>query len=93
MNRDQQSIIPLTIKQVKQSIKNQLEDAYTVDGVTLHLIKLVATIETKEEHSTNFTYEISDGTGKIECKKWVDSNSQASQEDRNISYNFIHLIN
>jgi replication factor A2 len=72
---------PLTIKQLIEAAKNNADDTWSVDGVPLHHIKLVATIESKESHATNHNYSVSDGSGTIECKKWTDSNDGMNEAD------------
>ena len=65
--------------------KNQLasaiqdDDSWKVDGAPIHTVKIIGTVESKEEHSTNDNYRVSDGTGVIECKKWVDKDSNNLQ--------------
>jgi hypothetical protein len=81
-NRDQQSVVPATIKQLLEAPKNSSDDSFSIDGAQLHHLKLIATIISKEEHSTNFNYMISDGSGVIECKKWVDNDAPSEDQHK-----------
>ena len=65
---------PMLIKQVLEAVKGA-DDNWTFDGVPLHHIKLIATIDSMEQHTTNFNYFVSDGSASIECKKWTDTES------------------
>jgi hypothetical protein len=52
--RDKMSTTPLTIRQVY--LAEASEDSFKVDGVMLHMIRIVGTIEAVEQHSTNSVY-------------------------------------
>jgi hypothetical protein len=53
----------------------QEDDIFRLDGAELYTVKIMGTIESVEEHSTNVNYRINDGTGAIECKLWNDKDS------------------
>ena len=63
----------MTIKQLVNAVKEN--DEYHIDGVFVHQVRIIGTVLTREDHSTNCTYKISDGTGIFECKKWVEKES------------------
>ena len=65
-NKDRQTILPLTIRQLKGAIQAHPDDAYKVDGAELHQVKIIGNILNVEEQSTFFKYEIEDSTGIIE---------------------------
>jgi replication factor A2 len=66
-------LIPLTIKQLLTASHD--DDVFKVDGADLFTVKLIGTIDGLEEHSTNFTFKLSDGTGVIECKQWIEKDA------------------
>jgi len=76
------------IKQIVDAPKSVADDTYTVDGLPLFNIKLVATVEAKEEHQTNYNYTVSDGSGSIECKKWRESDQQGDDDNHKCMYVF-----
>lgn len=84
-SRDRESLTPVTIKQIKGSTNDG--DSIKLDGVDLFLVKIMGFIENVEEHSTNLTYQLNDGTGVIECKDWISkdagSNSAPSSHREN----------
>jgi replication factor A2 len=53
------------------------EDSYKVDGAELATVKIVGTMTSMEEHTTNINFKVNDGTGMIDCKQWVEQNSTA----------------
>eukprot|EP01031_Cornospumella_fuschlensis_P053064 gene53064-64821_t len=81
-SRDRQSLLPLTVKQV-QSARSE-NDVYQVDGVELHMLKLVGTLVGPQEHSTNFTFRINDGSGTIECKQWIEKEAATYSKTKSL---------
>jgi hypothetical protein len=77
-SRDRQSVIPTTVKQLLSTITDPSSDAFKLDNAELFIVKLVGTVQQVEEHSTNFSYRLNDGTGVIECKYWIEKDSGAS---------------
>jgi len=69
----------VTIKQLNEA--EQDDDGYKVDGAALHYVKIIGTINTQQESSTNFQYFVSDGTGTIVCKKWIDQSTSTTSND------------
>jgi replication factor A2 len=76
--KERQSLIPVTIKQL-MSAENS-DDVFKVDGAELFTIKIVGLIDSTEEHATNHTFQISDSSGAIECKKWIERDGKKSEK-------------
>lgn len=76
--KERQSLLPVTIKQLQDA--DNSEDIFKVDGAELFTVKIVATIYNVEEHATNHTFQVSDGTGSIECKKWIEKDGSSRSE-------------
>lgn len=72
-SRDRQSLMPVSVKQLLTATNH--DDVYRVDEVELNIVKLVGTISNAQEHSTNFTFLLNDGSGSIECKLWMEKDS------------------
>jgi hypothetical protein len=53
----------------------QEDGTFKLDGVDLHIVKVMGVIEGVDEHSTSVTYRVNDGTGAIECKLWNEKDS------------------
>ena len=65
----------MTIKQLLEA--DNADDVFRVSGAELFTIKIVGLIDSMETHATNHTFQISDSTGVIECKKWVEKDNNA----------------
>jgi replication factor A2 len=55
-----------------------VDDTFRIDGAELHMVKLLGTVLSLTEHATNFTYQVADSTGIIECKLWIDKETGAA---------------
>jgi replication factor A2 len=56
----------------------QVDDTFRIDNHPLHTIKLIGTIETCDQHSTNNVYTLNDNTGVITCKLWNEKDPALS---------------
>ncbi|KAM7189701.1 replication factor A protein 2 [Naviculisporaceae sp. PSN 640] len=75
-NYADESLRPVTIKQLIDS-----EEAYpgaeiAIDGIPLTQVTIVGQVRAVNPQATNTTYRIDDGTGTIDIKKWVDPENQ-----------------
>jgi len=77
-SKERQSLVPVTVKQLLNA--DNSDDVLKVDGAELFTIKIVVTIDSMEEHATNHTYQVSDSTGAIECKKWIEKDNNNRTE-------------
>ncbi|KAH4002190.1 hypothetical protein HBI56_143250 [Parastagonospora nodorum] len=72
----QDSLRPVTIKQLLDA---QLEagsnDTFKIDGSPVSQLTFVGQIRNISTQTTNTTYRLDDGTGSIEVKQWVDSDT------------------
>ena len=59
------------------------DDSYKVDGFEVFTVKIIGVVDSLQEHSTNVTFKINDGTGSFECKQWIEKNSAASSKISN----------
>lgn len=69
-SRDKQSFIPVSVKQLLTA--TLVDDTYRVDDAELNIVKLVGTLLYPQEHSTNFTFKLNDGSGTIDCQHWIE---------------------
>ena len=70
-NRDKQSLIPATIKQLKNAVPaSNGEASFMIDGADLHQITIVGLITSADEQATNLQYSVDDGTDHIMVKMW-----------------------
>jgi len=75
-NKDRQSLIPVTIKQLKNApAMTNGEQGFTLDGRDLYQVTAVGLITQADEQATNLQYTIDDGTDMIMVKMWVDADA------------------
>ncbi|KAF1939574.1 replication protein A, subunit RPA32 [Clathrospora elynae] len=66
----QDSLRPVTIKQILEAQSEAGgNDAFKIDGAVISQIRNIST------QTTNITYRLDDGTGSIEVKQWLDSDT------------------
>ena len=81
--RDKQSLIPTTIKQLKNAPNDASGDStFTLDGRELYQVTIVGMITAAEENSTNLQYTIEDGTDSIMVKMWIDAEASETFAER-----------
>lgn len=68
-----ESLRPVTIKQVAEYTEPFPNADVTIDGAPLTQLTLVGQIRKINPQATNITYTLDDGTATIEVKKWVDA--------------------
>ncbi|KAF2131411.1 replication protein A, subunit RPA32 [Dothidotthia symphoricarpi CBS 119687] len=69
----QDSLRPVTIKQILEAQEEPGGDAFKIDGALISQLTFVGQIRNISSQTTNTTYRLDDGTGSIEVKQWVDS--------------------
>lgn len=65
--------MPLSVHQLLSATNH--DDVYRVDEVELNIVKIVGILSNAQEHTTNFTFLINDGSGAIECKLWIEKDA------------------
>lgn len=79
-NYDEQTLIPVTIKQIITADGDPTggNDISLKDGRTLYMVKIVGCVRSFEQKSTNLAIDIEDGTGMIEAKTWMNEGDECS---------------
>ncbi|GAV89663.1 RPA_C domain-containing protein [Cephalotus follicularis] len=71
-NRDARSLLPLTVKQIKDLQASSDVSSFSIDGVDVNNVMLVGRVCNKDERNiTEVVFLLDDGTGLIECTRWV----------------------
>ena len=82
-NKDRQSLIPVTIKQLKNApAMTSGEQGFQLDGRDLYQVTICGLIMNADEQSTNLQYTIDDGTDTIMVKMWVDADADDAFQER-----------
>ncbi|WVQ96494.1 hypothetical protein IAU59_003599 [Kwoniella sp. CBS 9459] len=71
--RGNQTIRPVTIKQVLNANQVHPDADFQIDGQDISQILLVGSVHNSSASATNVSYEIGDGTGYIDVRLWLDS--------------------
>ncbi|OCF46008.1 replication factor A2 [Kwoniella heveanensis CBS 569] len=71
--RGNQTIRPVTIKQVLNATQVHPDADFQIDGQDISQILLVGSVHNSSASATNVSYEIGDGTGYIDVRLWLDS--------------------
>lgn len=72
-NRDTQALLPLTVKQISEAfLSSDDKSNFLVDGVEVNNVTLVGMVFNKAERVTDVGFMLDDGTGRIDCNRWVN---------------------
>ncbi|RVW75507.1 Replication protein A 32 kDa subunit A [Vitis vinifera] len=73
MNRDTQALLPLTVKQISEAfLSSDDKSNFLIDGVEVNNVTLVGMVFNKAERVTDVGFMLDDGTGRIDCNRWVN---------------------
>jgi len=76
------SLRPVTIYQLWNATQAHTDAEWVIDTVEVAQVTVVALVKTVQYQTTNIVYNLTDGTGDIEARHWVDS-STADEEESN----------
>ncbi|XP_011094247.1 replication protein A 32 kDa subunit B isoform X1 [Sesamum indicum] len=72
-NREAQALLPLTVKQISEAFQASDDKGnFLIDGVDVNNVKLVGMLYEKTERVTDVSFVLDDGTGRIDCHRWVN---------------------
>ncbi|KAL1335382.1 hypothetical protein HN51_064289 [Arachis hypogaea] len=81
-NRDAQSLLPLTVKQINDAYNSSDNKSnLIVDGVDVNTVTLVGRVCNKNGMITEVHFVLDDGTGRIECNKWLQEAAESNEVD------------
>lgn len=72
-NRDLETLMPATIKQISGATQDAPDDNFMIDGKEVTQVKIVGCVVEMAVQSTNISYQLEDGTGRIEMKQWINA--------------------
>ncbi|CAH9140972.1 unnamed protein product [Cuscuta epithymum] len=71
--RDQTPLLPLTMKQISQAVKSSNDkSSFQIDGIDVGNVRVVGMAFKKSQRVTDVTFKIDDGTGSMECNRWLN---------------------
>ncbi|XP_076939498.1 replication protein A 32 kDa subunit A-like [Bidens hawaiensis] len=72
-NRETPGLVPLTIKQISEaSHSGDDKSNFTVSGADVVNVTVVGMVFNIVERNTDVTFTLDDGTGKLDCKIWLN---------------------
>ncbi|XP_038880298.1 replication protein A 32 kDa subunit B [Benincasa hispida] len=79
-NRDVQALLPLTVKQINDAfLSSDDKSNFVIDGVDVNNVKLVGMVRNRAGRITDVTFALDDGTGWIDCSKWVNEAADSNE--------------
>ncbi|KAJ6925074.1 replication protein A 32 kDa subunit A-like [Populus alba x Populus x berolinensis] len=74
-SRNSLGVVPVTVKQTSQASQSGDEkSSFVINGVDVTNVTVVGMVFNKAEKSTDVSFVIDDGTGRIGCRRWVTEN-------------------
>lgn len=81
-NRETQTLTPLTVRQISKALlTNDDKVNFLIDGVDVNNVKLVGMVYNKAERVTDVSFVVDDGTGRIDCNRWVNDPVDSKEMD------------
>merc|ERR1719305_1794840 len=78
-SRENDALMPLTIKQIFAATQDAPDDMFMVDGKEAAQVSLVGCVVELVVQSTNISYQLEDGTGRLEVKQWVTEGAEGNE--------------
>ncbi|KAL4279129.1 hypothetical protein GQ457_03G045010 [Hibiscus cannabinus] len=79
-NSDARCLLPLTVKQLKDLSRGGESDI-SIEGVDVNNIVLVGMVSKIDNAVSECTFRVDDGTGWVECTKWVHEHIDSVEVD------------
>ncbi|PON73018.1 Replication factor A protein [Parasponia andersonii] len=79
-SRETHGLIPVTVKQISEAYHSGDEKSnFVINGVEAANVTLVGLVSDKKERNTDVSIFLDDGTGRINCRRWVNENFDAKE--------------
>ncbi|KAL6216383.1 hypothetical protein ACLB2K_009606 [Fragaria x ananassa] len=85
-SRESHGLVPVTVKQISEAHQSGDEKSnFVIGGADVANVSLLGMVFEKVEKTTDVSFTIDDGTGRIKCRRWVneafDSTEMEAVED------------
>ncbi|XVE71371.1 hypothetical protein DITRI_Ditri10aG0144900 [Diplodiscus trichospermus] len=81
-SRDTQGLISVTVKQISEASQSGDEKSnFIIDGVDVTNVTVVGMVFNKNVRSSDIRFHLDDGTGRVECIRWVTDNFETREMD------------
>ncbi|OWM67325.1 replication protein A 32 kDa subunit A-like [Punica granatum] len=72
-SRGTEGLVPVTVKQLSEAYQSGDEKSnFQIDGADVTNVTLVGMVDQKVERVTDVTFALDDGTGRVECRRWIN---------------------
>ncbi|XP_071741996.1 replication protein A 32 kDa subunit A-like [Rutidosis leptorrhynchoides] len=72
-NRDTFGLVPLTVKQISEALHSGDDKSnFSISGADVVNVTVVGMVSNIVERNSYVTFTIDDGTGNLECKRWLN---------------------
>lgn len=78
---------PVTIAQIRSAQQSHADADFKIDGVDVGQLTFVAVVRNISRNATNVSFNVEDGTGSIDVRQWLDSNSDDTGKASEIASN------
>ncbi|XP_021277049.1 replication protein A 32 kDa subunit A [Herrania umbratica] len=81
-SRDTQGLISVTVKQISEASQSGDEKSnFVIEGVDVTNVTVVGMVFNKNVRSSDVRFHLDDGTGRVECIRWVTENLDTREMD------------
>ncbi|XP_030541323.1 replication protein A 32 kDa subunit A-like isoform X2 [Rhodamnia argentea] len=88
-----QGLIPVTVKQLSEAHQSGDEKSnFSIDGVDVTNVTLVGMVSEKTERVTDVSFALDDGTGRVECRRWLNESSDTKEMEEIHDGLYVRLV-
>ncbi|XVF48156.1 hypothetical protein PTKIN_Ptkin03bG0168700 [Pterospermum kingtungense] len=92
-SRDSRGLLSVTVKQISEASQSGDEKSnFTIDGVDVTYVTVVGMLFNKNVRSSDVRFHLDDGTGRVECIRWVTENIETREMDALEDGTYVRVI-
>ncbi|KAE8670732.1 flowering-promoting factor 1-like protein 2-like [Hibiscus syriacus] len=81
-SRDTQGLLSVTVKKISEASRSGDEKPnFIIDGVHVNNVKVIGMLFNKNVRSSDVRFDLDDGTGRVECIRWVTESVDTREMD------------
>lgn len=86
-----QSLTPVTIKQINQSIQEIPDGDFKINNVELNMVEFIGVVRSIKDNSASISITIEDGSGGLEIRKWSEETKIDMEFYQNFLNKYVHV--
>ncbi|KAL3745726.1 hypothetical protein ACJRO7_014790 [Eucalyptus globulus] len=88
-----QGLVPVTVKQLSGALQSGDEKSnFSIDGVDVTNVTLVGMVSEMTARVTDVSFALDDGTGRVECRRWVNESSDTKEMEEIHDGLYVRLV-